>query len=154
MVSDCNVKRVEYANIYHATAVLLDALNTYVFFSLYWFYFLPFFLFLYTENFHGQHQTAEDKVVTRLLIPPHQLNGSTVQNFGATPHFFIFCWENWKHIWKYSTWLHKTCCHWFTVQFLCNLGSLSLFSLFPFIRKGFLPFLRTHCPPMLRYTIG
>ena len=33
--------------------------------------------------------------------------------------------------------LHKTCCHWFSVQFLCNLSYLSFFSLFPLFKNDF-----------------
>lgn len=50
-------------------------------------------------------------------------------------------------------WLHQTCCHSFSVQFLCNLTYLKLSSLFPIINNGLLTAmlpLRRFCPEFLR----
>lgn len=52
-MSDCNVKRVEYANIYNATAVLLNALNTLRIFQLVLVLLSPtFFVFFTQRNAH------------------------------------------------------------------------------------------------------
>lgn len=49
----------------------------------------------------------------------------------------------WTYVWGVETnisnldsLLYKTCYYWFSVQLLCNLGHLSLFSFFPFLNNG------------------
>ena len=51
--------------------------------------------------------------------------------------------------------LHKTCCHYFSVQFLCHLAYCSLFYLFLFLKNGFLTATLPWRPFLMRlqYTI-
>lgn len=48
---------------------------------------------------------------------------------------------------EFITW---TCCHWFSIYFFCNLAYLSLFTLFRFLKFGFLAVILPFRPFLMR----
>lgn len=76
-----------------------------------------------------KHVTTNPGLPGSTLFLQFLVKYSTVQKPWPTPHFFILCLENVC----FHALPHITLCHWFSVQVLHNLTSLSIFSPFPFL---------------------